>query len=264
MSTQWWIGLVSSFLASGVEVVEAVTIVLAAGVTRGWRSTWIGVGCAALCLAAIVAALGPALRTLIPIDALRLVIGTLLLVFGLQWLRKAIMRYTGLKAIHDEEKIYEREVLALRAVQSPKHALERSDASVDWTAFTVAFKGVLLEGLEVVFIVVTFALTAGDLTPPLLGSVAAAVIVTGVALAVHRPLSRVPENTLKFAVGVMLTAFGTFWGAEGVGLRWPGEDLAILALVAFYAISSGVLIGLLRLRRAPGGHPTGGKAVSEA
>src|ERR671937_2309396 len=115
MSTQWWIALVSSFLASGVEVVEAVTIVLAAGVTRGWRSTWIGVASAALCLAAIVAALGPALRTLIPIDALRLVVGTLLLIFGLQWLRKAIMRYTGLKAIHDEEKIYEREVRELSA-----------------------------------------------------------------------------------------------------------------------------------------------------
>jgi uncharacterized membrane protein len=296
MSTQWWIGLVSSFLASGVEVVEAVTIVLAAGVTRGWRSTWIGVVCAALCLAAIVAALGPALRTLIPIDALRLVVGTLLLIFGLQWLRKAIMRYTGLKAIHDEEKIYEREIGELSArplrgvqgpgsrvqtpkpqvvssVEGPKSELaasdsglwtpasgpERSDAGMDWTAFTVAFKGVLLEGLEVVFIVVTFALSTGDLTPPLLGSIAAAVIVTGVAVVVHRPLSRVPENTLKFAVGVMLTAFGTFWGAEGVGLQWPGEDLAILALVAFYGISSGVVIGLLRLRQ-----PTGGKAVSQA
>src|SRR5690242_15133104 len=137
MSTHWWIGLVSSFLASGVEVVEAVTIVLAAGVTRGWRSTWAGVISAAAVLAIIVAVLGPALQSLIPLDVLRVVIGTLLLIFGLQWLRKAIMRYTGLKDIHDEEKIYEREVTALRSTTTSAPR----PGEMDWVAFTVAFKG---------------------------------------------------------------------------------------------------------------------------
>jgi uncharacterized membrane protein len=245
MSTQWWIGLVSSFLASGVEVVEAVTIVLAVGVTRGWRSAWIGVIAASLVLGALVAVLGPALENLIPIDVLRIVIGTLLLIFGLQWLRKAIMRYTGMKELHDEEQIYEREVAELRT--------EPVDTKgMDWTAFTVAFKGVLLEGLEVVFIVITFGLTAGNITPAVLGAAAAAVIVVAVAVFIHKPLSRVPENTLKFVVGIMLTAFGTFWAGEGVGLDWPGEDLAILGLLAFYALSAGAVIWLLRERPAPG------------
>ncbi len=256
ISTQWWIGLVSSFLASGVEVVEAVTIVLAAGVTRGWRSTWFGVLAAAVMLAALVAALGPALQTLIPLDALRIVIGTLLLIFGLQWLRKAIMRYTGLKELHDEEKIYNREVAQLSAEPGAHGA---AAAGMDWTAFTVAFKGVLLEGLEVVFIVITFGITAGDVTPALFGAVGAAVLVTGVAVLVHKPLSRVPENSLKFVVGIMLTAFGTFWAGEGVGLHWPGEDLAILGLLAFYALTAVLVIALLRRRL-----PSGGEAVSRA
>lgn len=249
MSTQWWIGLASTFLASSVEVVEAVTIVLAAGVTRGWRSVWLGVTAAALCLAALVAALGPALQTLIPLDVLRIVIGTLLLIFGLQWLRKAIMRYTGMKAIHDETLIYQREIAYLSAEP------EVSTAAMDWVGFTVAFKGVLLEGLEVVFIVITFALTAGDIAPALLGSIAAALLVIGIAAFVHQPLSRVPENTLKFVVGIMLTSFGTFWAGEGIGLSWPGEDLSILGLLVFYAVISLVVVGLLRL---------GGRPVSPA
>lgn len=248
MSTQWWIGLVSSFLASGVEVVEAVTIVLAVGVTRGWRSAWVGVIAAAVALAALVAVLGSALETFIPLDALRIVIGTLLLIFGLQWLRKAIMRYTGLKELHDETAIYQREVAELRA--APGATKTMSSQGMDWTAFTVAFKGVLLEGLEVVFIVITFGLTAGDIRPALLGSVLAAVLVTGTAVVVHKPLSRVPENTLKFVVGIMLTGFGTFWAGEGVGLRWPGEDLAILALIAFYAVTAVLLVVALRQRLA--------------
>jgi uncharacterized membrane protein len=239
----WWIGFISSFLASSVEVVEAVTIVLAAGITRGWRSTWIGVISAALLLGALVALVGPGLQADIPLPVLRVVIGTLLLIFGLQWLRKAIMRYTGLKALHDEAAIYEREVTELSA--APKVDVQ---AGMDWTAFTVSFKGVLLEGLEVVFIVITFALSARDLTPPLLGAVAAAVIVTAVALVVHKPLSRIPENTLKFVVGIMLTSFGTFWAGEGVGLNWPGEDLAILGLIVFYALTTLGLIALLRRR----------------
>jgi uncharacterized membrane protein len=252
----WWIGFISSFLASSVEVVEAVTIVLAAGITRGWRSTWIGVISAALLLGALVALVGPGLQADIPLPVLRIVIGTLLLIFGLQWLRKAIMRYTGLKALHDEAAIYEREVTELSA--APK---VDAQAGMDWTAFTVSFKGVLLEGLEVVFIVITFALSARDLTPPLLGAVVAAVMVTAVALVVHKPLSRIPENTLKFVVGIMLTSFGTFWAGEGVGLNWPGEDLAILGLIVFYALTT---LGLIALLRARIGSTGTGKVVSEA
>ena len=246
-----WIGFLSSFLASAVEVVEAVTLVLAAGVTRGWRSTWIGVVCAALALAVLVVVFGPALQGLIPIDVLRIVIGTLLLIFGLQWLRKAIMRYTGLKELHDEARIYQREVAELKATPEV-------GAGMDWTAFTVAFKGVLLEGLEVIFIVITFGLSAGDVMPPLLGAVAAAVVVVAVALAVHQPLSRVPENTLKFVVGIMLSSFGTFWAGEGIGLEWPGADLAILGLLAFYAVAAGLIILALR-----GQAPAPGEAVRE-
>jgi uncharacterized membrane protein len=246
MSTSWWIGLTSSFLASGVEVVEAATIVLAVGVTRGWRSAWLGVGAAALCLAAMVFVLGPTLDRLIPLGALRVVIGTLLLIFGLQWLRKAMMRYTGLKERHDENEVYAREVSSLRAGPAPMPGM-------DWTAFTVAFKGVLLEGLEVVFIVITFGLTAGDVTPALFGAIGAAIAVVAVAIVVHQPLSRVPENTLKFVVGCMLTAFGTFWAGEGVGLQWPGEDLAILGLMVFYTLVAGLVIMLVRDRSAFGG-----------
>jgi len=192
----------------------------------------------------------------VPLPVLRVVIGTLLLIFGLQWLRKAIMRYTGLKALHDEAAIYEREVTELSA--APKVGVQ---TGMDWTAFTVSFKGVLLEGLEVVFIVITFALSARDLTPPLLGAVMAAAIVTAVALVVHKPLSRIPENTLKFVVGIMLTSFGTFWAGEGVGLNWPGEDLAILGLIVFYALTT---VGLIALLRARIGSTGTGKVVSEA
>jgi uncharacterized membrane protein len=242
----WWFGFISAFLASAVEVVEAVTIVLAVGVTRGWRSAWLGVISAAITLGALVALLGPALETLIPINVLRIVIGTLLLIFGLQWLRKAIMRYTGLKELHDEEMIYQREVQQLES--EPRSQVNTQ--GIDWTSFTVSFKGVLLEGLEVVFIVITFGLSAGDYVPAVLGAVAAAIVVVIVAAAVHAPLSRVPENTLKFVVGIMLTGFGTFWAGEGVGLQWPGEDLAILWLIVFYAVASGIIIYLLRQRRA--------------
>jgi uncharacterized membrane protein len=250
MTTAFLIGLLSSFLASAVEVVEAVTLVLASGVTRGWRSTWIGVGAATLALAAIVLALGPTLLNVIPIDALRLVVGTLLLIFGLQWLRKAIMRYTGMKALHDEEKIYETEIQQLRSEPGAP-----TEGGIDWTAFTVSFKAVLLEGLEVVFIVITFGLSAGDMFPAIVGAVAAALIVVAIAFAVHEPLSRVPENSLKYVVGIMLSGFGTFWAGEGIGLEWPGQDLAILALMAFYLVWSGALIVLLK-------RPAQGKEVA--
>jgi len=242
--------VLASFLASTVEMVEALTIVLAAGVTRGWRSSLIGVGAALVALAVITALLGPAL-VLIPIDALRLVVGALLLVFGLQWLRKAILRASGYKALHDEAAIYQREVAAAQGEGTVVRA------GLDWYAFTLCFKGVLLEGLEVAFIVVTFGATAatraGDTSAVVLaaaGAAAALVIVVAVGLAVRGPLSRVPENTLKYAVGLMLSTFGTFWAGEGAGVRWPGSDGAILGILVVYLIVSFGFVRLLQSRRA--------------
>ena len=235
--------VLASFLASAVEMVEALTIVLAAGVTRGWRSSLIGVGAALVALAVITALFGPAL-TLIPIDALRLVVGALLLVFGLQWLRKAILRASGYKALHDEAAIFERE----RAAALQSGAVMR--AGLDWYAFTLCFKGVLLEGLEVAFIVVTFGATANQVGLAVIGAAAALIIVVAVGLAVHQPLSQVPENTLKFAVGLMLSTFGTFWAVEGAGAQWPGSDVAILGILAVYTAISFVYVRLMRTRRA--------------
>jgi len=216
----------AAFLASAVEMVEALTIVLAVGVTRGWKSAMRGVAAAVLALAAIIAALGPALAK-IPIDSLRVVIGVLLLVFGLQWLRKAILRSAGLKAMHDEDAIFAAEVRDLEQHAGTGH---------DWYAFTVAFKGVFLEGLEVAFIVVTFGGSQHQVGLAALGAAAALVVVLIVGAVVHAPLSRVPENTLKFGVGIMLTSFGTFWSGEGVGLDWPGSDLALLVMIGFVLV----------------------------
>jgi uncharacterized membrane protein len=233
--------VLAAFLACSVEMVEALTIVLAVGVTRGWRSAAWGVGVALGGLALIVAALGPALAHL-PIDSMRLVVGTVLLVFGLQWLRKAILRASGLKALHDEAAIYEAEVALLGARgEQPAH---------DWYAFTVAFKGVFLEGLEVAFIVVTFGGTQRNVGLSALGAGAALVVVLIAGLFVHAPLTRVPENTLKFGVGVMLSAFGIFWSAEGAGVTWPGADLSILGLIAFVVATSFGLVALARRAHA--------------
>ena len=229
--------VLAAFLACTVEMVEALTIVLAVAVTRGWRSALWGVGAAIAGLSLIVAALGPALSTL-PIASLRLVVGTILLVFGLQWLRKAVLRASGLKALHDEEAIYEAEVALLRASgERPAH---------DWYAFTVAFKGVFLEGLEVAFIVVTFGGTQRNVGLAALGAAAALIVVLIAGVFVHAPLTRVPENTLKFGVGVMLTAFGIFWSGEGAGVAWPGADAALLALIAFVVATAFVLVAVLR------------------
>jgi uncharacterized membrane protein len=235
--------VISTFLASAVEGVEALTIVLAVGVTRGWRSALIGVGVALVVLAAVSAILGPAL-TLIPIDALRLVVGFLLLVFGLQWLRKAILRASGYKALHDEAEIYEREVAAARTQGRDVRA------GLDWYAFTLSFKGVLLEGLEVIFIVVTFGATTNQVGLAAIGAAAAVLLVTVTGIVVHRPLTRVPENTLKFGVGLLLTTFGTFWATEGAGVSWPGEDAAILGILAVLAAASYCYVLLLRRQHA--------------
>jgi uncharacterized membrane protein len=232
----------SAFLASAVEFVEALTIVLASGLTRGWRSSLTGLGAATIVLAGIVAALGPTLK-LVPIDALRLVVGALLLAFGLQWLRKAILRASGYKALHDEEAIFARE--AAEAQSAPSE----TRAGLDWYGFTLSFKGVLLEGLEVAFIVITFGSTQGSIGLAALGAGIALVLVATVGAVVHAPLSRVPENTMKFAVGVMLTTFGIFWSTEGVGAHWPGDDAALPVVLAFVIALSFASVVLLRRRR---------------
>jgi uncharacterized membrane protein len=232
----------SAFLASAVEMVEALTIVLASGIARGWRSSLIGVGAATVVLAAVVAALGPAL-TVVPIGALRLVVGALLLIFGLQWLRKAILRASGFKALHDEDAIFTHEL------EEARGAARNQQVGVDWYGFTLSFKGVLLEGLEVAFIVLTFGSTQGSIPLAALGAGAAVLLVTVVGVAVRAPLARVPENTMKFAVGIMLTTFGIFWAAEGAGATWPGSDASLLAVLAFVIASSALLVGLLRRQK---------------
>ena len=234
--------VLSAFLASAVEAVEALTIVLAVGTTRDWRSALTGAALALVALAVVIAALGPAL-TLVPIDALRVVVGALLLVFGLQWLRKAVLRASGIKALHDENAAYDTEVAHAREAAT----IERD--GLDWYAFTVAFKGVFLEGLEVAFIVITFGSTHHAVGWAALGAAAAIVVVVGVGAVVHHPLSRVPENSLKFAVGVMLTGFGTFWSGEGVGVRWPGNEAALPVVIAFVALVALALVWRYRRQR---------------
>jgi uncharacterized membrane protein len=232
------------FVACVVESIEALTIVLAAGLTRQWRSTFQGMTVALLALAVIVAVLGPTI-TLLPLTALRLVVGALLAIFGLQWLRKAILRATGYKALHDEASAYLREVAAAKAAPEV-----RKRGVNDWYAFTLSFKGVLLEGLEVVFIVITFGGNQRNLGAAVVGAAIAVVVVTVTGILVRAPLAKVPENALKFAVGIMLTSFGTFWGAEGAGVKWPGSDAALLVLVPVVAaVSLGFAAWLRRAHR---------------
>ncbi len=234
--------ILTVFVACAVEAVEALTIVLAAGLTREWRSTFQGLTAALITLAAIVAVLGPTI-TLLPLTALRLAVGALLAIFGLQWLRKAILRAAGYKALHDEASAYLREVAAAKeAAVSPRRGIS------DWYAFTLSFKGVLLEGLEVVFIVITFGGNQHDLGAAVIGAAAAVAVVAVTGIAVRAPLARVPENAMKFAVGIMLTSFGIFWGAEGAGVSWPGNDGALLVLVPVVALVS---LGYTVLLRRP-------------
>ncbi len=245
------------FLACAVEAVEALTIVLAAGTARDWRSALTG-GLAGLAmLAVVVAVLGPAVSA-IPLGGLRLFVGGLLLVFGLQWLRKAILRASGNKALHDEAQIYATRIYAARAAQGHQRPLVG-----DWYAFTLSFKGVVLEGLEVVFITVTFGSNQHNIPLAAAAAGAAVLAVAAGGLAVRTPLSRVPENSMKFAVGVMLTAFGMFWGAQGAGARCPGADAALLVLVPATALFALGLVALFRRRRpAPG--PPGSPALTGA
>ena len=234
----------SVFFASAVEAVEALTIVLAVGITRSWRSALTGVGAAAIVLAALTAVLGPAL-TALPIGVLRVVVGGLLLVFGLQWLRKAILRASGLKALHDEDAAFAHE----REAAGDAGAVAQG---FDGYSFTISFKGVLLEGLEVVFIVLTFGANQHRVGLAAVAAGVAVVLVTIAGFAVHGPLARVPENLLKFAVGVMLTSYGMFWGAEGAGAHWPGGDAALLAIIPLTLALALALVAAARREARPG------------
>jgi uncharacterized membrane protein len=241
--------ILTVFVACAVEAIEALTIVLAAGITREWKSTFQGMAVALVVLAVITAVVGPAI-TYLPLTALRLVVGALLAIFGLQWLRKAVLRATGYKALHDEASAYLREVTAAKTA-----AKESKRGVSDWYAFTLAFKGVLLEGLEVVFIVITFGANQKNIGAAVIGAAAAIVVVTVTGIAVRAPLTKVPENWMKFAVGIMLTSFGTFWGAEGAGVAWPGNDAALLVLVPVVGLVSAGYVFWLRSRKGAVGAP---------
>jgi uncharacterized membrane protein len=251
-ATRLWTTLVASFLASLVECVEALTVVLAVGSVRGWSSALAGAAAALGVLVGIVAAVGPALTriplhglTHIPFHLVQLVVGSLILLFGMRWLRKAILRAAGLIAMHDEEAAFAKNTAAIRDTNA---VALRVASSLDKFAFTAAFNITMLEGTEVVFIVIAFgAGGAGLLLPASLGAVAALLVVAGAGFALHRPLARVPENTLKLIAGVLLSAFGTFWVGEGMGIAWQGRDLAILWLIAAYL---GVALCLVPLCRA--------------
>ena len=235
-----WVALSAAFLASAVEFVEAFTIVLVVGIAVNWNSALAGAAGAVAALAVIVGVFGTALVRFVPIEVLRLVVGVLLVLFGLKWLKKAILRYAGLKAMHDEEAVYEEEMALLRAAgEAPSNRL-------DPFGVATSFKSVLLEGLEVAFIVITVGTTNRSIGSAALGAAGACVLVVGVGALVRAPLQRVPENLLKFVVGVMLTSFGTFWGGEGVGIEWPLGDLFLVVLVAFYLAVAGALILWLR------------------
>jgi len=242
---------VSVFLACAVEAVEAVTIILAAGTARDWRSSFQGVISGLLVLAGLIVVLGPSIDRL-PKSTLRLTVGGLLLVFGMQWLRKAVLRASGFKALHDEEKIFKDEVAAAQGVAKVSRFVV-----TDWYAFTLSFKGVLLEGLEVVFIVVTFGIIQKGSNPQAftlaVWAAALAVVIVAIAgFAIHKPLSRVPENTMKFIVGTLLTSFGIFWGAEGAGANWPHSDLSLLAIIPFVLLICLAIIEVLKRRKAMG------------
>jgi uncharacterized membrane protein len=237
----------STLLASAVEFVEAFTIVLAMGLTRGWRSTIAGTVSALVLLAGVAAISGYALINWFPESLLQFIVGSLLLVFGLQWLRKAILRSSGLKALHDEEETFREETERARTAGSEQKL------GLDWLGFVVSFKGVFLEGLEVIFIVVTFGLNAHSMPTAIVGASIGGAIVLIAGIALHKPLARVPENTIKFAVGLLLSTFGTFWAVEGLGVfkagnesvEWPGGDGALLGVLALWCGLSWLAIRVL-------------------
>jgi Ca2+/H+ antiporter, TMEM165/GDT1 family len=248
------VGLLTAvFIASAVECVEAFTIVLAMGLTRGWKSTIVGAVLALVALGLVVAIAGVSIGTVISQSLLKLIVGSLLLVFGLQWLRKSILRSSGLKEMHDQTSIFRQEQ------ENARKSGEEERLGLDWFAFVVSFKGVFLEGLEVVFIVITFGLSTSAKNPhsilvASMGAMAASVVVLIAGIIAKGPLSSVPENTLKFAVGVLLCTFGTFWGTEGLGffaptqasLEWPGDDWALLVILVTWVVMSITCVHLLR------------------
>ena len=238
-----WPAMTAAFLASLVEAVEALTIVLAVATVRGWRPAGLGALAGLAVLALIVVALGPLLGH-VPLRLLQFVIGVLLLLFGMRWLRKAILRAAGVIPRHDEAMAFATETAELR------EQARRNEARLDWIAALTTFKAVLLEGLEVVFIVIALGAGRGMLIPASAGAVAACLFVAAMGLIVHRPLARVPENTLKFAVGIMLSAFGVFWTGEGLGVAWPGADFAIVGFAAMFLAVSGAAVVLARRPRA--------------
>ena len=257
MTAATWGLTIATFVACFVEMVEATTIVMAMGFTRSWRSALAGTVAALGALAVVTLFAGYALANWLPESALQLAIGGLLLIFGLQWLRKAILRSSGRKAVHDEDAIYREEVAAAKAAGESK-------GSLDMFAFMVSFKGVFLEGMEVVFIVITFGLNADNIPAASLGAIAAVVIVLVIGIALRRPLSMINENLLKYGVGLLLASFGTYWAVEGIGifrgdresLDWPGHDLMILALLAAWFVLSRIFVAVLRTPAAvvtPGG-----------
>jgi uncharacterized membrane protein len=244
MSVQWVV-ITGAFLASAVEFVEAFTIVLVAGITINWRSSLLGTFAAIATLAVIIATFGVALIQFVPLDALRLIVGVLLILFGLKWLKKAILRYSGLKALHDEEAIFEETMAEVRARG------ESIAPRIEPFGVALAYKAVLLEGLEVAFIVITFGTSlstnkALGISSAAIGAGVAGLLVVLAGLVIHGPLTKVPENTLKFVVGLMLTAFGTFWGGEGLGINWPLSDAFLLVLVTVYLLASLLLIVWLK------------------
>ena len=242
--------ILASFLASLVEFVEALTVILAVGVVRGWRGALTGAAAAVAVLAALVAVLGPSL-TAVPLNLLQLWIGVLLLLFGIRWLRKATLRSAGIIPLHDEEAAFAKETAILRSAGA-------AGAGFDRIGFMTAFKITMLEGTEVVFIVIAVgAGGAGLLAPAALGAAAALVLVMLLGVVVHRPLARAPENTLKFIVGVLLSAFGTFWVGEGMGIAWPGDDWSILGLVAGFGLTALITVPLSRAS-APAAQPAKG------
>jgi len=239
-----WAIVIAAFLAASVEFVEAFTLVLVAGITVNWRSAIAGTLAAVATLGVIVATLGVALVTLIPLDALRFVIGFLLLLFGLKWLKNAIQRYSGLKLLHDEEAIYAANLAEARARG------ENRGRRLDPFGVVLSYKSVLLEGLEVAFIVISFGSGGSSgIGAAAIGAAAAGVLVILVGALVRAPLQRIPENTLKFIVGIMLTTFGTFWAGESFGINWPFSDLFLLMLAALYLVVSALLITAIKQRQ---------------
>ncbi len=248
-----WAVATAAFLASAVEFVEAFTIVLVVGITMNWRSALVGALTAAATLAIIVAVLGVTLIRWVPLDTLRLVVGVILILFGLKWLKKAILRYSGLKSLHDEEAIFEEQMAEVRA--------RGEKISPQLLPFGVAmsYKAVLLEGLEVAFIVITFGTSTANavcnstcgINSAAIGAAIAGILVILLGSVVRAPMTKIPENTLKFIVGIMLTSFGTFWAGEGFGVEWPLADLSILFLVALYLLLSFALVTWLKGQKKP-------------